>query len=75
MGMRPSPAISRKYFTSTYARTPVGVLFEFSSMGPGYTADEPVEDLGTNLVLPEKLESRREQIETALPEFDEEQIR
>lgn len=75
MGMRPSPAISRKYFTSTYARTPVGILFEFSSMGPGYTADESVEELGTNFVLSEKLQDRREEIMENLPEFREEEIR
>lgn len=75
LGMRPSPAISRKYFTSTYARTPAGILFEFSSMGPGYTADESVEELGSSLVLPEKLQDQREQIESALPEFNEEEIR
>lgn len=75
IGMRPSPAISRKYFTSTYARTPAGILFEFSSMGPGYTADESVEDLGSSLVLPENLQSKGEQIEAALPEFNEEEIR
>lgn len=75
LGMRPSPAISRKYFTSTYARTPAGILFEFSSMGPGYTADESFEELGSSLVLPEKLESMREKIEETLPEFREEEIR
>lgn len=73
--MRPSPAISRKYFTSTYARTPAGILFEFSSMGPGYTADETVEELGSSLVLPEKLEGMREKIEDTLPLFNEEEIR
>lgn len=74
IGLRPSPSISRKYFTSAYARTPPGILFEFSSMGPGYTADESVEELGSSLVLPEKLEEYREQIESALPEFREEEI-
>ena len=74
IGMRPSPAISRKYFTSTYAKTPVGILFEFSSMGPGYTADESVEELGSSLVLPERYEDAREQIEASLPEFREEEI-
>lgn len=74
MGMRPSPAISRKYFTSTYARTPVGILFEFSSMGPGYTADETVEELGSSLVLPERYEDAREQIEASLPDFNEEEL-
>lgn len=74
IGMRPSPAISRKYFTSTYARTPVGILFEFSSMGPGYTADESVEELGSSLVLPERYENARDQIEVSLPEFREEEL-
>ncbi|MFB6115895.1 MAG: VOC family protein [Candidatus Nanosalina sp.] len=74
LDMRPSPAISRKYFTSTYVRTPVGILFEFSSMEPGYTADEPVEELGNSFVLPEKLQDRREEILENLPEFREEEI-
>jgi glyoxalase family protein len=74
IGLRPSPSISRKYFTSTYARTQLGILFEFSSMGPGYTADESVEELGSSLVLPEKLEEHREQIESSLPEFREEEL-
>ncbi|MBC5793241.1 MAG: VOC family protein [Nanohaloarchaea archaeon] len=75
LGLRPSPAISRKYFTSTYARTSVGILFEFSSMGPGYTADESVEELGTSFVLPENLQGRREEILESLPEFKEEEIK
>jgi len=75
LGLRPSPVISRKYFTSTYCRMPSGVLFEFSTMGPGYTADESVEELGQNFVLPENLESNRSQILENLPEFDEDVIR
>lgn len=71
MGFRPSPLISRKYFTSFYFREGNNVLFEFSNLEPGYTADETVEELGTNLVLPENLEDRREEIENALEEFDE----
>ncbi|MFB6241772.1 MAG: VOC family protein [Candidatus Nanosalina sp.] len=74
IGLRPSPAINRKYFTSTYCRMPGGVLFEFSTMGPGYTADESVEELGTNFVLPEKLQDRRQEILEALPEFREEEL-
>lgn len=74
IGLRPSPTISRKYFTSTYCRMPSGTLFEFSTIGPGYTADESVEELGTNFVLPEKLEGRREEILEALPEFREQEL-
>lgn len=74
IGLRPSPVISRKYFSSIYCRMPTGVLFEFSTMGPGYTADESVEELGTNFVLPEELQDRREEIMKNLPEFREEEI-
>ncbi|WEL23606.1 VOC family protein [Candidatus Nanohalovita haloferacivicina] len=74
IGLRPSPVISRKYFSSIYCRMPTGVLFEFSTMGPGYTADESVEELGSNFVLPEELQDRREQILENLPEFREEEI-
>lgn len=74
IGLRPSPVISRKYFSSTYCRMPSGVLFEFSTIGSGYTTDETVEELGTKFVLPEKLEERREEIMNALPEFREEEL-
>jgi len=68
-GLRPSQIIERKYFKSIYFREPSDVLFEFATSGPGYTADEDVEELGEKLVLPEKLEGRREEIEEDLPEF------
>lgn len=74
IGLNPSPTISRKYFTSTYARTKPGILLEFSSMGPGYSADETIENLGTSLKLPERLEKHREKIEQSLPDFREEEI-
>ena len=74
IGLQPSPVISRKYFSSIYCRMPTGVLFEFSTMGPGYTADESVEELGTNFVLPEELQERKEEIIKNLPEFSEEEI-
>lgn len=70
MGMMPSPVTDRKYFKSIYFREPSGVIFEFATMGPGYTADEEVEELGENLVLPDELEGRRREIEKDLPEFD-----
>ena len=74
MGMRPSPTISRKYFTSFYFRTYSNILFEFSTLGPGYTADEKVSELGSSLVLPEKLEPMRDEILNSLPEFNEDEI-
>ena len=36
------------------------------TLGPGFTADEPLESLGEKIVLPPFLESRREEIERVL---------
>jgi glyoxalase family protein len=69
-GLRPTEIIDRKWFESVYARTGAGILFEFATEGPGYTVDEPLEDLGGRLVLPEWLEDRRQQIEAELPPLD-----
>ena len=42
-GARPTPVIDRFYFRSIYFREPSGVLFEIATLGPGFTADEPLE--------------------------------
>lgn len=57
----------RKYFKSIYFREPGGVLFELATDGPGFTVDEPAESLGTELKLPDWLESQRSELEHALP--------
>jgi len=69
-GLRPTEIIDRKWFESVYARTAGGVLFEFATKEPGYTVDEPLDELGEHLVLPEWLEDRREEIEAQLPPLD-----
>jgi glyoxalase family protein len=69
-GLRPTPVIDRFYFRSIYFREPSGVLFEIATMGPGFTADEPLETLGEKLALPpayEPLRDRLEQVLTPLP--------
>jgi glyoxalase family protein len=71
-GLRVSEIIDRKYFHAIYAREPGGVLFEVSTMGPGFTADEDVAELGSRLTLPEWLEDEREAIEAALPAVEAE---
>jgi len=68
-GLRPTEIIDRKWFESVYARTKGGVLFEFATKEPGYTVDEPLDELGERLVLPEWLEGQRDEIEAALPEL------
>jgi glyoxalase family protein len=65
-GARPTPVIERFYFKSIYFREPSGVLFEIATLGPGFTADEPLESLGERLSLPPAFEGLREQIEPKL---------
>jgi glyoxalase family protein len=70
MGLRTSEIIDRSYFHAVYARESGGVLFEISTMEPGFTVDEAVDDLGSSLALPAWLEADRETIEQQLPPFD-----
>jgi glyoxalase family protein len=66
-GHHVSPIMDRQYFHSIYFREPGGVLFEVATDGPGFTADEPLAELGSGLMLPEWLEPSRERIEAVLP--------
>ena len=65
-GARPTPVIDRFYFKSIYFREPSGVLFEIATLGPGFTADEPLEALGEALSLPPAFEPLRERLENVL---------
>ena len=44
-----------------------GILFEIAIDPPGFTVDEPVEQLGTQLELPAWLEPYREELGQVLP--------
>jgi glyoxalase family protein len=65
-GARPTPVIDRFYFRSIYFREPSGVLFEIATLGPGFTADEPLESLGEHLSLPPNYEHLRDRLEPVL---------
>jgi glyoxalase family protein len=65
-----SGVIDRFWFKSLYFHDPDGNLLEIATKGPGYSADEPPEKLGTRLVLAPWLEPRRDEIERALIELD-----
>ena len=71
-GFDPTPVLDRRYFRSIYFREPGGVLYEFATDGPGFTADESVDELGGELKLPPWIEGEREEIETSLPPLTEE---
>lgn len=59
----------RGYFESVYVRTPGGVIFE-STVPVGFTHDEPLEELGTNIMLPPQYESERSRLVTYMDQVD-----
>lgn len=71
IGIRNSGIINRFWFKSLYFRDPEGNLLEIATKTPGYNVDEPLDKLGSQLVLPSWLEPRRPEIEAALRRTDE----
>ena len=69
MGLNITEKIDRNYFYSLYFREPGGVLFEIATDNPGFSVDEPVEELGSNLKLPSQYEAHRNEIEQSLPKL------
>ncbi|HAA11783.1 MAG TPA: ring-cleaving dioxygenase [Cytophagales bacterium] len=65
-GFHPTQVIDRQYFHSIYFREPNGILFEVATNPPGFSVDEAVEELGTNLKLPAQYEAYREKLEGIL---------
>jgi glyoxalase family protein len=59
----------RKYFKSIYFNEPGGVLFEIATDPPGFAVDEPHDDLGNELQLPDQYEPMRGEIESRLPKL------
>ena len=64
-----TPKIDRDYFFSLYFREPGGVLFEIATENPGFTADEPLNELGTHLMLPHQHAHLRDDLEKILPKL------
>jgi glyoxalase family protein len=69
LGLNITDKIDRNYFFSLYFREPGGVLFELATDNPGFSVDEPVEELGTHLKLPAQYEQYRSSLETTLPKL------
>jgi glyoxalase family protein len=65
-GVSSTPVIDRHYFRSIYFREPGGVLYELATKGPGFTVDDPLDQLGRRLILPPRFESMREKIAARL---------
>jgi glyoxalase family protein len=66
-GLQPTDQKDRKYFRSVYFFEPGGILFEIATDDPGFTVDEPLASLGTELKLPASLEPSRKKLEAVLP--------
>lgn len=66
-GLAVTPVVDRTYFRSIYFREAGGVLFELATDPPGFAVDEPPKDLGRRLMLPQRYEAMRTEIEKALP--------
>ena len=56
----------RQYFRSVYFREPSGVLFELATRDLGFDVDEPLDRLGTGLMLPPQHEHLRSRLESRL---------
>jgi len=67
LGLHITDKIDRNYFYSLYFREPGGVLFELATDNPGFSVDEPVNQLGSGLKLPAQYENIREDLEKSLP--------
>jgi glyoxalase family protein len=66
-GVPNSGYVDRHYFHSLYFREPGGILYELATEEPGFLVDGlSVQELGSKVILPPFLESRRDQIEQIL---------
>jgi glyoxalase family protein len=70
VGLRPTTVQDRKYFHSVYFRMPDGMLIEIATDPPGFTVDEPPDQLGRALSLPPWLEPERQTLERELTPID-----
>lgn len=68
-GLDVTPVIDRKYFRSIYFREAGGVLFELATDPPGFTVDEEPALLGLKLMLPQRYEPIRKNIEQVLKDL------
>ncbi|MGM0751615.1 MAG: ring-cleaving dioxygenase [Bacillota bacterium] len=65
-GYRVTPVQDRQYFNAIYFREHGEILFEIATDPPGFAHDESPDTMGERLMLPERYETHREQIERKL---------
>ncbi|WP_096186423.1 ring-cleaving dioxygenase [Evansella halocellulosilytica] len=69
-GYNPTEILDRNYFKALYFHEEGGILFEIATDPPGFTVDEPLNNLGEKLMLPSWLESKRNELEESLPQIE-----
>ena len=69
LGVNASPVLDRTYFHSFFFPAVQGVVLEIATQAPGYTVDEPLDQLGSELRLPSSLREDKKGIEKALPKL------
>jgi glyoxalase family protein len=69
-GYYPTEIRDRNYFKAVYFHEEGGILFEIATNPPGFSVDEPVNELGKKLMLPSWLEPKREELEETLPQVE-----
>lgn len=69
-GYRTSEIKDRDYFKSLYFRERGGILIELATAGPGFTWNETVEELGSQLFYPAKQDAVIAQVKAKLPPLD-----
>jgi glyoxalase family protein len=66
-GYNPTEILDRNYFKAIYFHEEGGILFEIATDLPGFTVDEPMDELGQHLMLPSWFEVKREELKETLP--------
>jgi glyoxalase family protein len=66
----PTEIRDRNYFKAVYFHEAGGILFEIATDPPGFTVDEPINQLGEKLMLPSWFEEKRKELEEILPPIE-----
>lgn len=66
----PTEIRDRNYFKAVYFHEEGGILFEIATDEPGFTVDEPINQLGQKLMLPSWFEGKRKELEEILPPIE-----
>lgn len=65
-GVPVSGPFDRRWFRSIYFTDPDGQILEIATAGPGYTLDEPIETLGSRVIIPAPEHLRGTRDDTAI---------